>query len=312
MGDACPQRKCVIQINKKMKFPLSIETVSVFAEGLDHSECIAVHPDGSVWAGGEAGQIYRISSDGKTVEEIASTGGFVQGVAFAPGARWLAACDPGNRCVWKVDPVNGKLEKFATGADGEQFNIPNYAAFDRAGNLYVSESGNFRQVNGKIFRFAPDGSGRIWHPGPFNFANGLAVSAGETHLYVACTWLPGVERIAIREDGTAGEREVVARFPKTCPDGLAFDREGNLYVSFYTPNTISRVTPAGEIQLVVEDWEAHTLSNPTNIAFGGEEFNQLFVANLGRWHISRVSLPARGLPLASHAAETSPESEIRN
>ena len=32
---------------------------------LDHPECIAVHPDGSVWAGGEAGQIYKISADGK-------------------------------------------------------------------------------------------------------------------------------------------------------------------------------------------------------------------------------------------------------
>jgi hypothetical protein len=34
--------------------------MSVFAEGLDHPECVAVHPDGSVWCGGEAGQIYRI------------------------------------------------------------------------------------------------------------------------------------------------------------------------------------------------------------------------------------------------------------
>jgi hypothetical protein len=28
-----------------------------FASGLDHPECVAVHPDGSVSAGGEAGQI---------------------------------------------------------------------------------------------------------------------------------------------------------------------------------------------------------------------------------------------------------------
>ena len=36
---------------------------TVFAEGLDHPECVAVHPDGTIWAGGEAGQIYRISSE---------------------------------------------------------------------------------------------------------------------------------------------------------------------------------------------------------------------------------------------------------
>ena len=41
-----------------------------FADGLDHPEGIAIHADGSVWAGGEAGQVYKISPDGKTVTEI--------------------------------------------------------------------------------------------------------------------------------------------------------------------------------------------------------------------------------------------------
>src|SRR3546814_20111004 len=114
-------------------FPLSIEQVSIFAEGLDHPECMAYHPDGSVWAGGEAGQIYRISSDGSTVEEIARTGGFVQGVAISPGARWLAACDPGNRCVWKLDLDTGSTEKFATVATGHGLNIHKYAEIGRQG-----------------------------------------------------------------------------------------------------------------------------------------------------------------------------------
>jgi len=42
---------------------LTIDNIDVYAEGLDHPECIAVHPDGSVWAGGEAGQIYRIAPE---------------------------------------------------------------------------------------------------------------------------------------------------------------------------------------------------------------------------------------------------------
>src|SRR3546814_20268131 len=99
----------------------------------------------------------RISDWSSDVCSSDLTGGFVQGVAISPGARWLAACDPGNRCVWKLDLDTGKLEKFATGAAGQGFNIPNYAAFDASGRLYVSDSGNFRRVNGKLFRFAPDG-----------------------------------------------------------------------------------------------------------------------------------------------------------
>ena len=40
--------------------------------------------------------------------------------------------------------------------------------------------------------------------------------------------------------------------------------------------------------------------NPTNVAFGGKTFDQLFAANLGRWHITRIDLKQRGAPLACH------------
>jgi sugar lactone lactonase YvrE len=276
---------------------LTIEDVTVFADGLDHPEGIAVHPDGYIWAGGEAGQVYRISPDGKEIREIINTGGFVLGLAFSPDASWLAVCDLKKKCVWKLDIASNHLTKFADGAEGVNFNIPNYPAFTRDGQLFVSESGGFRQVAGKIFCFDPDGKGRIWHEGPFNFANGLALSAREDYLYVVCTWLPGVERIAINEDGTAGDREIFCILPKTCPDGISFDAEENLYVSCYAPNIIYKVNKAGEVFTLVEDWEAHTLSNPTNIAFGGPNYDELFTSNLGRWHISHINIKTKGLKL---------------
>lgn len=271
-----------------------------FASGLDHPEGIAVHPDGSVWAGGEAGQIYRISADGQAVEEVANTGGFILGLAFSPGAGWLAVCDSGKKCVWRLDLQTFQLELFADGAGGHRFNIPNYAVFDQAGNLYVSESGAFRQVCGKVLKFSPDGQGEIWHDGPFNFANGMAMGPDEAHLYVVTSFLPGVERVAIRPDGSAGERTLFCSLPETVPDGLAFDAAGNLYVSCYAPNKIFRVSPSQEVSVLVDDWEAHILSNPTNIAFGGAQLDQLFAANLGRWHITKIDAGIQGLALPSH------------
>ena len=43
----------------------------VFASGLDHPECCAFDRDGNLWAGGEAGQLYRIDPAGK-VETVAA------------------------------------------------------------------------------------------------------------------------------------------------------------------------------------------------------------------------------------------------
>jgi len=280
--------------------PSLLAKSTIFADGLDHPECVAIHPDGTVWAGGEAGQIYRISADGQQVEAVANTGGFILGIAFSPGAKWLAICDLGKKCVWKLDLETFALECFATGAAGHAFNIPNYAVFDKTGNLYVSESGAFREVTGKILKFAPDGKGEIWYNGPLNFANGMALDSGEKHLYVAVSFLPGVEKIAIDADGKAGERTLVCTLPETVPDGLAFDATGNLYVSCYAPNRIFKVTPNQEVSVLIDDWEAHTLSNPTNIAFGGEDLDQVFAANIGRWHITKIEAGIRGLALASH------------
>lgn len=277
---------------------IDISKASVFAEGLDHPEGLAVHPDGTIWVGGEGGQIYRISADGKEVNEVANTGGFILGLAFSPGAQWLALCDLANHCVWKYDHGTSELVKLVEHIEGTPLKIPNYISFDEKGGFFLSESGDFREVNGAIAYVDTDGRASWWHKGAFNFANGLALRDG--WLYAVCSFLPGVERIEIREDGTAGKREVFCTLPKTVPDGLAFTDTGHLLVSCYAPNRIYKVAPDRTCEVWIDDWEAHTLSNPTNIAFGGQGNDQLFSTNLGRWHITRIEAGVRGDLLVSH------------
>jgi sugar lactone lactonase YvrE len=273
-----------------------LSDASVFVEGLDHAEGIAVHPDGSIWAGGEAGQIYRVSPDGSTLDEVANTGGFILGIAFSPDASWLLACDNAQQCLWRIEVATGEVSLFAKGARGHQFKIPNYACFASDGTIYVSDSGTFRQIDGLVTRFDKDhsGAGEVWHHGPFNFANGICLSPEEDALYVVTSFLPGVERISINEDGSPGEREVVAELPRTVPDGVAFDADGRLYISCYSPNKIYRLSSDGQLELLLDDWDMHTLSNPTNIAFGGPNLDQLFTANLGRWHLTKINCGVAG------------------
>ena len=51
-----------------------LDAFTELAGGLDHPEGVTLGPDGLVYAGGEAGQIFRIGADG-WVTELASTGG---------------------------------------------------------------------------------------------------------------------------------------------------------------------------------------------------------------------------------------------
>ncbi|MFT4834395.1 MAG: gluconolactonase [Marinoscillum sp.] len=278
-----------------------LEKTTVFAEGLDHPECIAYHPDGTIWAGGEAGQIYKISVDGSEVKEVANTGGFILGIAFSADCSWMIICDLGNKCLMRLDMKTFELTEFSKGVNGHHFNIPNYACFDTKGDIYVSESGAPGQVIGKLLKYNSEGEGKIWYNEPLNFANGMCLDAKEEYLYVVCSFMPGIERIKINKDGSAGAKEVYVTVPESVPDGVAFDAAGNLYISCYAPNKIYKVAPDQSISVLVDDWEAHTLSNPTNIAFGGPNFDQMFTANLGRWHVTKIDLGIKGLKLVCHS-----------
>ena len=75
--------------------------VSVFVEGLDHPEGIAWGLDGYAYAGGEAGQVYRIDIESQEVVQFADTGGFVLGMALDANHN-IYACDAGNKAVVKI------------------------------------------------------------------------------------------------------------------------------------------------------------------------------------------------------------------
>jgi len=283
-----------------MKTTLDASAAEIFYDGLftepmlDHPEGLAVHRDGSVWCGGERGQIYRIEPDGTSMEQVAAIdGGFSQGMAFDREDN-LYVCDLKHGSVVRLDARSGSLEEFADGADGRGISICNYPAFDAEGRLYVSDSHAFKEPGPGIFCFEPDGTGELWYDEPVNFANGLAFSADGGYLYVAETFGNAIFRVPVRGDGSAGDREELASLPGILPDGLSFDAAGNLYVACYEPSQVLRVAPDGAIERFIGDEEAHLFCHPTNLAFRD---GTLFTTNLGRWHITAVEVGMEGLPL---------------
>lgn len=280
--------------------------MSVFCDGifdeprLDHPEGVAVHPgDGSVWCGGERGQIFRIAPDGSSRELVASTDGFCLGLAFGP-RHDLYVCDLAHAAVFRLDTVTGELTRFADGVPGHRLRIPNWPAFDDQGRLYVSDSWSADESGPGIVRFDVGaggdltGAGELWHPGPFTFANGMAFGAGCRILYVAETHAHRVTAIPVHEDGSAGTAETVALLPGILPDGLAAATDGSLLVSCYEPSRVLRVVPGGEASVLADDPTAHLLCHPTNVAF---DAHGLLAANLGRWHLTRIETELSGLPL---------------
>jgi gluconolactonase len=274
---------------------LPLESFIPFADGLDHPEGVAWGLDGFVYAGGEAGQIYHVHPDTGAYTEFANTGGFNLGLAF-DGRDNLYVCDNGNSCVQKITP-DGTVSVYADGNAERQINVPNYPSFDANGNLWVSDSGGHHEYNGCLWRIDRTGVAHVASTDLNAFPNGTAVHPSGEWLYVVLSNLSGVARVRIHDDGSVGTPETVVELPRTIPDGLAFDVEGNLYVSCYTPDVIFRVTPNGKAETLVDDWESTRIATPTNIAFGGSDMKTLFIASLGRWHLTKGPMPVAGSPL---------------
>ena len=53
-------------IRLSMQPQISLQKFEIFAAGLDHPEGLAFDADRNLWAGGELGQIYKISRKGKS------------------------------------------------------------------------------------------------------------------------------------------------------------------------------------------------------------------------------------------------------
>jgi gluconolactonase len=271
------------------QLPVPLARFEILAEGLDHPECVAWGPDGFVYAGGEAGQIYRVSLEGRA-EQIAGTGGFVLGLCL-DGDGNLFACDTARRQVVRAD-VRGRTSAYFGGLPDRPLVNPNYVVFDSGGNLYLSDSGDYHKDNGCLWKIGPGGRGEVLRDDVNAFPNGLALSGDEGWLYVALSTMPGVVRVPL----AGGAPETVALMERKVPDGLALDRQGNLYISCYTPDEIWRVRPDGALELYAEDWERSTLAAPTNLAFCGAGGDVMVVANLGRWHLAKAPVAVPGLP----------------
>src|SRR5918997_6275707 len=189
---------------------LSMNKVEVFFDGtfseprLRHPEGVAVDGEGNVWCGGEGGEIYKISHDGSKIELEASTEGFTLGLAFDSMGN-LYTCDLKHAAVFRLDSA-GRLERFAEGSREAKLRVPNVPVVDEDRNcLYVSDSHDMAEPGPGVWRFDLDtGEGGLWYDRPMRFANGMALSADRSVLFVAETFARRVVRIPIGDDGAAG------------------------------------------------------------------------------------------------------------
>lgn len=273
--------------------PLALLQLRTLASGLDHPEGVALGPDGMLYAGGEAGQVYRIDPERTGYEQIADTGGSGLGLCLDAGGS-VYVCDARHRAVMRIDGRTGAVERYCESAGGTALVTPNWAAFDPDGSMWLSDSGTeaLDVRDGRLLH-VPVGGGtaEVIETGALHFPNGLCIGL-DGRVYWLESFTPRLRRL-----GDSGP-ELIAELPGVVPDGVAVDVEGGFLISCYYPFRLLYVpVGAAAAELLLDDPTGIHMIMPTNVAFFGEGLGRFAIASLGGYDIK--SLPARvpGAPL---------------
>lgn len=275
-------------------------------------EGLTVGPDGNIYVatfgfnakGALTGNavLYVIKPNGTVLRQvtIARSSPHVLGLRFNPATGALLVLDFGAGKVLRVDPVSGVSVDFTPVIPGSGLNA---LTFDKAGNVYFSDS-----FNGVIWKTGPHGGTPIaWSnspllgPGsgltpPFG-ANGVEFSNAGTVLYVANTAFHQIIQIPVNQDGSAGTASVFIT-GINAPDGIAIDRDENIWICANQEDDIVVIDKTGKVIAKLGDFNgfdkngvASGLLFPASLAFSLDG-KKLYVSNLTLFLPFAGALPA--------------------
>jgi sugar lactone lactonase YvrE len=284
----------------------NVQVLAVLPEASGSVEGITVGPDGNIYVptfgfntqGELSGPpvLFVLSPNGKIIAkpDIKPKQGqptatpHMIGLGFNPVTKDLLVIDLIAGNVLNVDPKTGLYTVFMQSPMGAGLNA---LTFDEKGNVYVSDS--FHSIIWKTSKNGgpptPWSSHPLLGPGtgltpPFG-ANGIEFNNAGTVLYVANTAFHQIIKIPVNSDGTAGTPSIFIT-GINAPDGIAIDRDDNLWVCANQEDEIVVIDKTGKVIAKLGDFNgidpngiARGLLFPASLAFSNDR-STLYVSNL--------------------------------
>jgi gluconolactonase len=288
----------------------------IICEGLLFPEGPVAMNDGSVILVEIARKTLTRVANGKA-EVIAELGGGPNGAAFGPdGAMYV--CNNGGRfqfreqdglrfpgarpethtggMIQRVDLKTGKFETIYEACEGKRLLAPNDLVFDKQGGLWFTDHGT-GAGDGGLFYAKPDGSHvKRWKEG--GAPNGVGLSPDEKTVYYADTGQRRVYGFEIAAPGVLADKPsrpdgLVVELPQgNLLDSLAVEAGGKVCVATLINGGITACDPDGSFEHY-----AFPDRMTTNIAFGGGDMKDAYLALSSTGKLGKARWPRPGLKL---------------
>ncbi|MDQ4038056.1 MAG: SMP-30/gluconolactonase/LRE family protein [Actinomycetota bacterium] len=271
---------------------LETTTFEKVASGLIFTEGPLWHPDGFFYFVDIRGNVLCRVTPGEPHQVVRSTNGG-NGTTFDLEGR-LIMCEGAGRQVTRTEH-DGTITTLVDRFEGKRLNRPNDVICKSDGTLLFTDPGlrvplEEREVDhASIYAISP--TGEVSELAPFEYPNGLALSADERTLYVANTrWTQYIHALELDGAGQMLRRWIFADMSAEgsgVPDGMKIDAEGRVFCTGTNGTWV--FTAEGELIGVIETPEVCA-----NIAFGGPDLQTLLFTASTSVYTLRVRTP--GLP----------------
>jgi gluconolactonase len=210
------------------------------------------------------------------------------GIALDPQGR-VVLCAHGDRQIVRLEP-DGARTVLATGYQNNRFYHPNEMTIRSDGAVYVTDSTGPGAANVAGVYLIKDGTVSLAVTGR---AHGIAFSPDEKTFYVTNYGSQAIMRYDVWPDGTVENGRVFIDMAtpnsRGAPNGLAVDREGNVYSG--GPGGLWIMNPAGKHIGTIP-----LPAVPANVEFGGADLKTLYIMDSRNLLQIRLKVPGVLLP----------------
>ncbi len=309
---------------------VSHDDVEFVGQNLVRPECVVCNASGRIFTANFDGGVSVIEPDG-TTWHLLGNGSFTlkpNGICLeADGSFLVTHLDDVDGGVFRLRPT-GDVEPFVLEVEGKKLPPTNFVHRDVHGRVWITVStrlqprmkGYRNDIADGFIVLADDRGVRVAADG-IGYANECLLHPDGKRLFVNETFSKRVSFFDVADDGTLSKKRVFRELDDgEFPDGLAFDKNGDVWVVCVVSNRLLRLKMDGSKSTVIDDADPERIAwveaafqkkmmrkehlqaggslfkNVSSIAFGGPDLRIAYMGCLLGNQIPCFRSPIAGTP----------------